>query len=120
MCADDRIALTRRGFQTFSVEHCDMPVRVPDQSGVLERSGDAADRRTVHAEHHCQKLIAHVSWTSADAPNDGDEALKGLWSAGSHVSGGGRLQESGKSIVLRFIRSATNSSAQIDEVTTDC
>ena len=97
--ADDGIALARCGFQPLAVPRRDAPVRVADESSLLQRGGNDADGRTLHTEHDRQKL---VPWSSAVAPTTGlaTLALRGWGSADSRVSGGSRLRKAGRTIAM--------------------
>src|SRR5437773_10308671 len=60
MSANDGVALAGCRFQSFAVLYGDTPMHVADESGVLQRGGDDADGRTLHAEHDCQKLMTQM------------------------------------------------------------
>ena len=60
MCTHDGVALARCGLQTSTVANRDMPMRIVDESCVLQRTGDDADGRTLHTEHDRQELVAQM------------------------------------------------------------
>jgi hypothetical protein len=58
--ADDAVALARCGFQTFAVAHGDAPMRIANESGVLQCGGDDAQGRALHTEHDGEKFVAQL------------------------------------------------------------
>jgi len=47
-----KAGLARGGFEPFAVHDSDLPAKIGDQAGVLERRGDDADGRPRRPEHH--------------------------------------------------------------------
>lgn len=58
MGAEAGVALAGCHLQALAVPHRDPPVRVANQSGLLQCGGSDADRRPAHTEHDRQKLMA--------------------------------------------------------------
>jgi len=63
---DDAVALTRDQLEAFSLQYANPPVLAGDESGILQPSHDDRDRRTMDAEHDCEKLLLQLKFVRAD------------------------------------------------------
>src|SRR5581483_10658088 len=58
--ANAAVARTRCGLQPFPVQDFHRAVQIPNDAGILQRTGNSGDARSLRAQRLCEKLLTEI------------------------------------------------------------